>query len=159
MAVLPGGLVSSFDRLPATSSGQAGQAHLATCGNVSLRSSPAVPRDGCPVAQPSPRSCDGVSSIMRVRGFPALLRLPNRLGVQRYPTMLMVQITILQATAVPFLHAIPRYFKNCRDYKILCFLSSAGPVHWSPSLGRLLNTRGVRVYKILYLHGRSGGEP
>ena len=31
------------------------------------KSSPAVPRDGCPVARPSPRSRDGVSCIMRAR--------------------------------------------------------------------------------------------
>ena len=31
--------------------------------NVRLRSSPAVPRDGCPVARPSPRSCGGVPCI------------------------------------------------------------------------------------------------
>jgi hypothetical protein len=48
---------------------------------VCLRSSPAVPRDGCPVARPSPRSRDGVSCIMRVKqlaseGFPATASSP-----------------------------------------------------------------------------------
>src|SRR5512139_2169550 len=32
---------------------------------IRFRSSLAVPRDGCPPARPSPRSCNGVSRIMR----------------------------------------------------------------------------------------------
>ena len=61
MSRKPGVLGRSFDRLPATSSGQAGQA-----GQAHLVSpSPTVPRDGCPVARPSPRSRYGVPCIMR----------------------------------------------------------------------------------------------
>ena len=68
----PGVFGCSFDKLPAISPGQTGQAHLATCGNVRLRSSPAVPRDGCPVAPPSPRCRDRVSCTMRVTTFGAV---------------------------------------------------------------------------------------
>src|SRR5512139_442581 len=40
--------------------------------------SPAVPRDGCPVARASPRSRDGVSCIMRASALGTVLRLAFR---------------------------------------------------------------------------------
>ncbi|MGB7031610.1 MAG: hypothetical protein WBF29_09225, partial [Syntrophobacteria bacterium] len=60
MAVLPGVLGCSFDRLPETtlpetSSGQAGQAGQAPPATYrsGTETNPAVPRDGCQVAHPS----------------------------------------------------------------------------------------------------------
>ena len=47
--------------------GVLGSRTLRRTEQVRLRSSPAVPRDGCPVARPSARSRYGVSSIMRAR--------------------------------------------------------------------------------------------
>jgi len=46
--------------------GVLGSRTLRRTEQVRLRSSPAVPRDGCPMARPSPRSRYGVSCIMRV---------------------------------------------------------------------------------------------
>ena len=59
---------------------------------VRLRSSPAVPRDGCPAARPSPRSRYGVSCIMRAStrrlprgwGMGNLLRGSKKVGIS-YP--------------------------------------------------------------------------
>src|SRR5512139_747669 len=48
-------------------SGRPRVSDLATYGKVRLRSSPAVPWDGCPVARPSPQSHHGVSCIMRAK--------------------------------------------------------------------------------------------
>jgi len=45
--------------------GVLGSRTLRRTEQVRLRSSPSVPRDGCPVARPSPRSRCGVSRIMR----------------------------------------------------------------------------------------------
>src|SRR5512139_3962645 len=46
--------------------------------------SPAVPRDGCPVARPSPRSRDGVSCIMRADRF--LISRPTFYPFTTFPT-------------------------------------------------------------------------
>jgi hypothetical protein len=80
VAVLPGVLGPSFDR-PRTSS------PCDVLGKYASGPSPAVPRDGCPVARPSPRSRYGVSCTMRassrliprkIPSPPANLKSPGR---------------------------------------------------------------------------------
>jgi hypothetical protein len=67
LAVLPGVLGSSFGRLRTSSP-------CDVLNKYASGPSPAMPRDGCPVARSSPRSRDGVSCIMRVKASP----LPHR---------------------------------------------------------------------------------
>ena len=64
--------------------GVLGSRTLRRTEQVRLRSSPAVPRDGSPVARPSPRSRYGVSCIMRARPSGEVKQGNLRRGVQSH---------------------------------------------------------------------------